>query len=285
MLEDYRQDYQEFYTIINNAIKEDKISHAYMFEIDENIDVEKFIKDMCKALIIRDKDKDSNISNLIEHDNYPNIKRIKSDGIWIKKEQILDVQSDFKKESLDDNLKIYIIEDATKLNKHSANTLLKFLEEPERNIVALLLTKNKYAVINTIVSRCMNISLKKKNYAQIDPEDLSYKIVEMIEKYKERSLPYLYQLILSSNCDKRDLEEIFANLQKIYNDFLHMNSDIDYKYNYYEPELLKNIDFQKDNAMIIKKIDAISKNANYLKVNVNIKTILDKIIIEVYGGD
>ena len=43
----------------------------------------------------------------------------------------------------------------------SANTILKFLEEPAPNIVAILLTKNIYQVLETIVSRCQIISLAK----------------------------------------------------------------------------------------------------------------------------
>ena len=38
MLEQYKEDYPDFYTIMNNAINENKISHAYMFEIDENLE-------------------------------------------------------------------------------------------------------------------------------------------------------------------------------------------------------------------------------------------------------
>ena len=52
MLEKYRSDYNEFYSIINNAIDENKISHAYMFELDDNINQEEFIKDICKILIL-----------------------------------------------------------------------------------------------------------------------------------------------------------------------------------------------------------------------------------------
>ena len=284
MLERYKDDYKEFYTIMNNAINENRISHAYMFELDENIDQDQFIKDICKALI-SSKTKDELVLNLIDNDSYPNIKRIKPDGLWIKKEQIMEVQSDFKKESFDNNLKIYIIEDASKFNKFSANTLLKFLEEPEHDIVAILLTKNKYSVINTIVSRCINISLKNKYYEKIDVSDISFKIVELIEMYKAKSLPYLYQLVLNSENKNKDFLNIFEEVQKIYYDLLHINSGVDSKYNYYDSDCLKQLDFERDDNLIIKKIESISRNMEYLKNNVSLKAVLDKIIIEVYGGD
>lgn len=282
MLEKYKNDYKEFYSIMKNAINTSKISHAYMFEIDDNLDIDEFEKDICKILINSD-DNDTNL--LIDNDNYPNIKKVQADGLWIKKEQIQEVQSDFRKESYDNNLKIYIIEDASKLNKSSGNTLLKFLEEPEKNIVAILLTKNKYSVIKTIMSRCINISLIKKNFVEISEEDISYKAVELIEIYKDKALPYLYELILKAELERNELYEMFENMQKIYNDFLHINNNINAKYNYFEQNKIANIKFDNNDGLIIKKINAIQKNSEYMKNNVNIKTILDKIIIDVYGGE
>lgn len=282
MLEKYKNDYKEFYSIMKNAINTSKISHAYMFEIDDNLDIDEFEKDICKILINSD-DNDTNL--LIDNDNYPNIKKVQADGLWIKKEQIQEVQSDFRKESYDNNLKIYIIDDASKLNKSSGNTLLKFLEEPEKNIVAILLTKNKYSVIKTIMSRCINISLIKKNFVEISEEDISYKAVELIEIYKDKALPYLYELILKAELERNELYEMFENMQKIYNDFLHINNNINAKYNYFEQNKIANIKFDNNDGLIIKKINAIQKNSEYMKNNVNIKTILDKIIIDVYGGE
>lgn len=285
MLEKYKDDYVEFYTIMNNAIKEDKISHAYMFELDEAIDIDVFIKDMCKTLMIRNKKENEYLKSLIDSGNYPNIKIIKADGLWIKKEQILEIQNDFRKESFDNNLKIYVIEDASKLNKSSANTLLKFLEEPEDNIVAILLTKNKYSVIKTILSRCINISLKKKTYLDLDKEDISYKFVEIIEKYQKKSLPYLYQLVLDNDLERKDFLVVLEQVQKIYSDLLHNSNSFDSKYNYFKDGVLDSLDYEKNSNNIIKKIEAINENSNYLNCNVNIKTVIDKIIADVYGGE
>lgn len=285
MLEKYKTDYNEFYSIINNAIDNNKISHAYMFELDDNINQEEFIKDICKILILKKQEDQTNIATLIDNDNYPNIKVVKPDGLWIKKEQILEVQSDFKKESFDNNRKIYIIEDATKLNKSSGNTLLKFLEEPEENITAILLTKNKHAVISTIMSRCININLIKKEYINIDCEDLAYKFVETLEMHKEKSLPYLYLLLVKKEIERKEIISILETVQKIYIDFLHISNNVDRKYNYFVANSIENIQFDINNDLLVKKIEALNKNTDYLRYNVNVKTILDKIVIEVYGGD
>ncbi len=51
--------------------------------------------------------------------------------------------------------KIYIIEDADKMNEEAQNALLKTLEEPPEYAVILLLAKNTGAFLQTILSRCV----------------------------------------------------------------------------------------------------------------------------------
>ena len=77
---------------------------------------------------------------------------------------MIDLQKEFKNKSLYDNKKIYVIKEAEKLNASSANTILKFLEEPEKDIIAFLITTNRYKVIDTILSRCQILSLKENNF-------------------------------------------------------------------------------------------------------------------------
>jgi DNA polymerase III delta prime subunit len=57
--------------------------------------------------------------------------------------------------------KIAIIFEAHNLNKESQNALLKSLEEPGQNNYLFLTTNKKSALVNTILSRCHLVSLKK----------------------------------------------------------------------------------------------------------------------------
>ena len=116
-------------------------------------------------------------------------------------------------------------------------------------------------------------------------ESLSYKAVEIIEKYKIKALPYLYQLLVTKDMERKTLLTILEEMQKIYNDILHLNNGIKEEYNYFIPDSIKNIKYESNNEQLIKKIKSIQKNSDYLRYNVNIKTILDKIIIDIYGGE
>jgi len=56
--------------------------------------------------------------------------------------------------------KIYIINEAEKMNNQAQNALLKTLEEPPEYAVILILTSNLEALLPTILSRCVVLNMK-----------------------------------------------------------------------------------------------------------------------------
>ena len=56
--------------------------------------------------------------------------------------------------------KVYIINEAEKMNQQAQNALLKTLEEPPEYAVILLLTSNLNALLPTIISRCVVLNMK-----------------------------------------------------------------------------------------------------------------------------
>ena len=59
--------------------------------------------------------------------------------------------------------KVYIVDDAEKMNEAAQNALLKTLEEPPEYAVILLLSTNTGAFLQTILSRCVILDLKPVN--------------------------------------------------------------------------------------------------------------------------
>jgi DNA polymerase-3 subunit delta' len=53
--------------------------------------------------------------------------------------------------------KIYIITEAEKMNRESANSFLKLLEEPPDNLLIILITSTIHALLDTIKSRCQAV--------------------------------------------------------------------------------------------------------------------------------
>ena len=81
------------------------------------------------------------------------------DSIAIKKEEIDNLVNYFKTKSLRDNGKrVYIICGFERLREDVSNKILKFLEEPEENIHAILITENIDKILSTIISRSFSSS-------------------------------------------------------------------------------------------------------------------------------
>ena len=56
--------------------------------------------------------------------------------------------------------KIYIIDEAEKMNEQAQNALLKTIEEPPAYAILILLTTNAAAFLPTILSRCVTLNIK-----------------------------------------------------------------------------------------------------------------------------
>ena len=56
--------------------------------------------------------------------------------------------------------KVYIVDEAQKMNQQAQNALLKTIEEPPAYAIILLLTTNADSFLQTILSRCVTLNLK-----------------------------------------------------------------------------------------------------------------------------
>lgn len=281
MFEEYREKYPELYKIITNELNTNHLNHAYLIETTEN--AEEISKEIAKKIILYQQTEEEQqvLNKLIEENIYPDIKVISTDKQWIQKEQILEIQEEFKNKSIYNNKRIYIILEADKLNKSSANTLLKFLEEPNDDIIAILMTTNIYSVIETIVSRCQTIKIKKDNQQEIDVEmkNIALKFITIVEKYQEKAIAHIQEIPELFEMTRDDLVNFLQYLIYFYEDVLH--SFLELVITYYKSEI-KKVEEIKDNNTIDKinqKIQAIDYCINKIKYNTNIKLIMDKLIL------
>lgn len=261
--------------IFNNLLAryhENKLAHAFLLESNDTekcyLDVLEFIKSICREKVVEG----INTDVLIDNNSLPSLIVIEPDGQNIKKEQILDMMEKFSTKPVYTENNFYIVKNSERFNGSSANTLLKFLEEPEDNIIGIFITNNKETVINTIRSRCqlftvyydLDIDSKLDDEVLTDVklylnsiyknnEDIIYNRTHMSGLYKERNdweiffrtmLYYLKDCIISNRKDKI--------------------------------EMVKSI--SQDN--LVKIIVYIEEIIKYIKSNCNIDLVLDKFVIE-----
>ena len=268
---------KRFYDIINNIVSFNKVSHAYMIEIDNYEEDFNCVLDFVKLIL--DNKNEKNISALIDSGNYPDLNIIEPDGNVIKKQQVIKLQEDFRNKSFLNNKMIYIIKEADKLNDASGNTILKFLEEPEDDIIAILVTTNRYKVIETILSRCQVLSLQD-NSLNVDISDNIIDLVKFI--IKKDALFVNYQYIMDNILiDKVVAKEILNEIEVIFINYLNYISDKNsYECNNDIVKILSNVDIDK----ITNYIAIIEEEVQKLDYNVNYKLWLDCLFAKLIGG-
>ncbi|MBR3832404.1 MAG: hypothetical protein IKJ72_02110 [Mycoplasmataceae bacterium] len=154
--------------IIENAIKTNKLSHAYLFYGSVGTNVEKPILNAIE-LILKNKNKEIKISKIEDLNNYYDIQVINTNNKEILKEQFDQKITKLFETSLEkDSIKILYIKNIDLGNKIFLNKLLKFIEEPVENLIILMNTNYLDKVLPTIKSRTQNIFIKKNIKSKID---------------------------------------------------------------------------------------------------------------------
>ncbi len=289
MLDDYEEKQNVAYNVIMSEIKNNQISHAYL--IDENNNSESF--DIVMAFIKEvltfqlDLDNAQILRKRIDDGNYPEIKIIEPDGMLIKKQQILDLQQEFSRAAVEGKKRVYIIRDADKMRSETANSMLKFLEEPDNDILAILMTNNFNNLLPTIVSRCQVIRLNNDNIGNRDSEldILALKFIEYIENngiktiVKEQEL--LFDKISTKERDKFII--LFDKMIDMYYDILKISNGIN---NIKFTDFFKELDvIAKKNTgeVILKKINILMNLKDTIKNNVGINLLIDDLIVSIGG--
>lgn len=286
MLECFMDKQPLFCEEILSSIKNNKVSHAYLIETNDYIERDELILAFVKTLFksyIENQELFKNVDALINNDSYSNFCIISPDGAWIKKEQILEVKEKFKLTSFDNTPRIYWIKNADKLNKYAANSLLKFLEEPEGNVIAILEVSNRYRILETLRSRCQTYSLLNNlNDHNFYDFPLLEKIIEVLEKRGVSSIAYLPSVLENDYRNKEFWGQIFNDMIEVYENALRKKENITFK------DYGTVLDFIIDDnnlQSIIRKIDVLFETIANLEYNLNINMMLDEFIISFSGGE
>ncbi len=312
MLDEYQNLQPIVYKILRNAAIKNKYSHAYLFETNGFYDSFNLIFSFVKTIFCphsytnKENCQGCQQCKVIESGNFPEIEIISPDGMWIKKEQLQKLQEEFNKKAIIGNKKIYIINGADKLNKQAANSILKFLEEPEEGIIAILITDNIYQVLETIRSRCQIIKLKeeKRNFkeettpmrlpyflgiSEITDEDIEKyeKVINFINYYEKNQLNtiiYMQKLWHDYIKSKEDLLTAFDIMIFYYKDVLNYLTNCNLEIFVDNQKDIENIAIKNDLKTISKKLNIITEFKEKIKYNANTNLLMDKLIITLEGG-
>lgn len=165
--------------LLENSIKKDRLSHAYLFEGEKGTKKFETALYFAQMLLCTENEKPClschncrRIANFV----HPNVYIVEPINNMIKKQQIIDLQQEFSKTSIEKGPKIYIIKNIETVNINAANSLLKFIEEPHPQTYAILTTENINKLLPTIISRSQVVQFSSLSDAiiQSDLEEMGY---------------------------------------------------------------------------------------------------------------
>ena len=268
--------------ILQNSIKNNKLSHAYLFAGPRGIGKTSMAKIFAKAVNCMNFDNKDDVCNECENceecNNNPvdiiEIDAASNNGV----DQIRELKNKINIVPSVLKYKVYIIDEVHMLTNSAFNALLKTLEEPPSYVIFILATTEFYEVPETIVSRCQCF-----NFTRISIDSLVKRLSYIAKEEKIKiDDDTLMDIALFSNGGLRDaigvLDKLnsFTNGKITHEDFETINNLVSYK----DVETTYNSIKNKDVKTMLDLLEKINNNGfnfnNYIEQLM--KYIRDKIV-------
>jgi DNA polymerase-3 subunit delta' len=146
---------------LQNAMRNGRVAHAYLFLGKEGIGKKFFALNLAKALNCPHSNEDccDECPSCLKVDrlHHPDVLLIEPQGQWIRINQIRDLQRELSHRPYEGERRVCILTDSDRMRQEAANALLKILEEPPLHTVLILLAANGDLMLPTVTSRCQRI--------------------------------------------------------------------------------------------------------------------------------
>ncbi|WP_041140289.1 DNA polymerase III subunit gamma/tau [Beduini massiliensis] len=172
---------QHIVKTLKNAVKQNKIAHAYLFCGPRGTGKTTVAKILAKAINCTCDNKENipcdECENCISimngtHPDIVEIDAASNNGV----DEVRDLIEKVKYAPIEGKYKVYIIDEVHMMSTGAFNALLKTLEEPPAHVVFVLATTEPHKILPTIISRCQRFDFSKIN---------DHSIVERLETVLE----------------------------------------------------------------------------------------------------
>ena len=191
-----------------NAIKLNRIAHAYIFSGPRGVGKTSTARILAKALNCQEGPTDhpcNQCNQCIRINNGQSMDVVEIDGASNRGiDEIRELRSKIGFAPAEGKYKVYIIDEVHMLTNEAFNALLKTLEEPPSQVLFIFATTAPHKVPNTILSRCQCF-----NFRRISIDEMVEKLKKIIEEDNLNiDLPSLRLIAESATGSMRDAESI-----------------------------------------------------------------------------
>lgn len=148
--------------ILQRAVANDTLAHAYLFSGQEGIGKKKTAFALAAAVNCPKAGPEGPCGECpscrkVGTFGHPDVRVLAPDGDEIKIDQVRQVQAGLSLRPFEGAKKVLIVDPAERMNTASANAFLKTLEEPPGDALILLITALPQGLLPTIRSRCQEL--------------------------------------------------------------------------------------------------------------------------------
>ena len=175
-------------TLLRSAREQDRFGHSYLITGAEGSGKRQLVGDLC-AMLLGASD---------EPMRHPDVHAIEpeSKSRRIRIEQVRALEHELQLRSLLGGPKVGVIFDADRLNEQSANAFLKTLEEPPASSHLLLVSAQPDQLLETILSRCIEIPLRAEKPRERTPLQREWlAALADFSKVARPELPHIFGLV------------------------------------------------------------------------------------------
>ena len=257
--------------VLENSIKNDKISHAYLFYGPDGIGKKQIALEFAKNIL--------DVENLETCVDYKYIEKLEDKKEILVQQVRENITQNVVERPIASKKKVYIVNDANLLNDVGQNALLKTLEEPPSYIVIILIASNTSSFLSTILSRVSKLkfnSLKQSEIINYVKEN-GFKFSQNIINFSQGSIGKLHY-ILDNNLqnDFEKIDELLENIKlKKISKVMDIAKDVDFN-NIIYLEYLEFVLY--DNKMYSSCLEIKTAIAR-LKMNGNYDIVIDNMLL------
>lgn len=283
---------EEVKDILNKTIKNNKLTHSYMFIGPNGIGKTLFAKEFAKMILCESVEKKPchkcKSCLELENTNHPDLIIIEPEAGTLKIEKIRQMQEKVLEKPIISNKKVYIIKDADCMTKEAGNCLLKTLEEPPSFITIIMTGSNESMFLNTIRSRCMKIAFNKiqdnllQQYLQKQGINIDNNLLKACEgsiekaiKVSEKKEQYDSTWEIFKNIEKYKLLDVINKLEFLYKDKEEIYEILDYINIILQEKII-------ENPKYIEYIQAIEQTKKRLRANSNYDMSIDSMLYKIW---